>query len=118
MLRLGQVSSKYSRVNSSIQDSPSPSYIRCLRAASLPHLLAHSLALTCLGQLDATTAPRLAATLAAEPRETWAELQRPIGDEVIRRVVLIGYVHTSGQTCYDRRCYSEERVGYLSATYY
>ena len=86
MLRLGQVSSKYSRVNSSIQDSPSPSYIRCLRAASLPHLLAHSLALTCLGQLDATTAPRLAATLAAEPRETWAELQRPIGDEVIRRV--------------------------------
>ena len=42
------------------------------------------------GQLDAATAPRLAAALATEPqdmhKETWAELQRPIGDEVIRRV--------------------------------
>ena len=52
-------------------------YTRLILASYSPH--------TRRGQLDAATAPRLAAALATDPQETWAELQRPIGDEVIRR---------------------------------
>ena len=39
-----------------------------------------------LGQLDEAMAPHLAALLASAPLEAWAELQRPVGDEVERRV--------------------------------